>query len=58
MSGNSESVKIPMVHCPFCRELQSGTLPDFVDADIESRILHEPNDLSSYPISAPLCLAM
>jgi diadenosine tetraphosphate (Ap4A) HIT family hydrolase len=30
-----------MVNCPFCRELQSGTLPDFCDADIDSRILHE-----------------
>ena len=32
-----------MVNCPFCRELQSGKLPDFVDADIDSRILHETN---------------
>jgi diadenosine tetraphosphate (Ap4A) HIT family hydrolase len=32
-----------MVNCPFCRELQSGSLPDFVDADIDSRILHETN---------------
>jgi diadenosine tetraphosphate (Ap4A) HIT family hydrolase len=32
---------IPTVNCPFCRELQSGKLPDFVDADIDSRILHE-----------------
>jgi diadenosine tetraphosphate (Ap4A) HIT family hydrolase len=32
-----------MVDCPFCRELQSGKLPDFVDADIDSRILHETN---------------
>jgi diadenosine tetraphosphate (Ap4A) HIT family hydrolase len=32
---------IPMVNCPFCRELQSGKLPDFCDADIDSRILHE-----------------
>jgi diadenosine tetraphosphate (Ap4A) HIT family hydrolase len=30
-----------MVNCPFCRELHSGKLPDFVDADIDSRILHE-----------------
>lgn len=30
-----------MVNCPFCRELQSGRLPDFCDADIDSRILHE-----------------
>jgi diadenosine tetraphosphate (Ap4A) HIT family hydrolase len=32
-----------MVDCPFCRELQSGRLPDFCDADIDSRILHETN---------------
>ncbi len=30
-----------MVNCPFCRELQSGRLPDFCKADIASRILHE-----------------
>jgi len=30
-----------MVNCAFCRELQSGRLPDFCDADIDSRILHE-----------------
>jgi diadenosine tetraphosphate (Ap4A) HIT family hydrolase len=30
-----------MPNCPFCRELQSGKLPDFIDVDIESRILHE-----------------
>jgi diadenosine tetraphosphate (Ap4A) HIT family hydrolase len=30
-----------MVNCPFCRELQSGKLPDFCDADIDSRILHQ-----------------
>jgi diadenosine tetraphosphate (Ap4A) HIT family hydrolase len=32
-----------MVNCPYCRELQTGKLPDFVDADIDSRILHETN---------------
>ena len=32
-----------MSNCPFCRELQSGRLPDFCDADIDSRILHETN---------------
>lgn len=32
-----------MVNCPFCRELQSGKLPDFVDADIASRVLHGTN---------------
>jgi diadenosine tetraphosphate (Ap4A) HIT family hydrolase len=30
-----------MENCPFCRELQGGKLPDFCDADIDSRILHE-----------------
>ena len=30
-----------MSNCPFCRELQSGKLPDFIEADIASRILHE-----------------
>lgn len=30
-----------MVSCPFCRELGSGQLPDFVQAGIESRILHD-----------------
>ena len=34
---------IPMVDCPFCRELQSGTLPDFCKAGIDSRILHGTN---------------
>jgi diadenosine tetraphosphate (Ap4A) HIT family hydrolase len=37
MSGSN----VPMVNCPFCRELQGGELPDFVDANIDSRILHE-----------------
>ena len=32
---------VPMLNCAFCRELQSGTLPDLCDADIGSRILHE-----------------
>ncbi|MGA9643387.1 MAG: HIT domain-containing protein [Terriglobales bacterium] len=32
-----------MVNCPFCRELQSGRLPDVCDPDIGSRILHETN---------------
>jgi len=32
---------LPTVNCPFCRELQSGRLPDFCDAGIDSRILHE-----------------
>jgi len=30
-----------MVNCPFCREIQSGKLPDFCDATIDSRILHQ-----------------
>ena len=30
-----------MINCPFCRELQSGRLPDFCKADIDSRILHQ-----------------
>ncbi len=34
---------IPVVNCPFCRELHSGTLPDFCDADIDSRVLHQTN---------------
>jgi len=54
MSGNSEPVKIPMVNCPFCRELQSGTLPDFVGADIESRILHETKRFVVIPDISPL----
>jgi len=32
---------LPTVNCPFCRELQSGRPPDFCDAGIDSRILHE-----------------
>ncbi len=32
---------LPTVNCPFCRELQSGRLPDFCDASVDSRILHE-----------------
>jgi len=36
-------VIIPMVNCPYCQELQSGRLPDFCDADIDSRILHGTN---------------
>jgi diadenosine tetraphosphate (Ap4A) HIT family hydrolase len=30
-----------MINCAFCRELQTGSLPDFCKADIDSRILHE-----------------
>jgi diadenosine tetraphosphate (Ap4A) HIT family hydrolase len=43
-----------MVNCPFCRELQSGTLPDFVDADIKSRILHETKRFVVIPDISPL----
>jgi diadenosine tetraphosphate (Ap4A) HIT family hydrolase len=43
-----------MVHCPFCRELQSGTLPDFCDADIDSRILHETHRFVVIPDISPL----
>ena len=43
-----------MVNCPFCRELQSGTLPDFCDADIGSRILHETKRFVVIPDISPL----
>ena len=43
-----------MVICPFCRELQSGRLPDFVDSDIESRILHETDRFVVIPDISPL----
>jgi diadenosine tetraphosphate (Ap4A) HIT family hydrolase len=43
-----------MVNCPFCRELQGGRLPDFVDADIESRILHETGRFVVIPDISPL----
>jgi len=45
---------MPVVYCPFCRELQSGTLPDFCDADIESRILHETERFVVIPDISPL----
>jgi diadenosine tetraphosphate (Ap4A) HIT family hydrolase len=32
-----------MENCPFCRELHGGKLPDFCNARIDSRILHETN---------------
>ena len=43
-----------MVNCPFCRELQSGKLPDFCDADIDSRILHETKRFVVLPDISPL----
>lgn len=43
-----------MVNCPFCRELQSGRLPDFCDADIGSRILHETNRFAVMADISPL----
>jgi diadenosine tetraphosphate (Ap4A) HIT family hydrolase len=43
-----------MVNCPFCRELQSGRLPDFCDVDIGSRILHETNRFVVLPDISPL----
>jgi diadenosine tetraphosphate (Ap4A) HIT family hydrolase len=46
--------EMPVVYCPFCRELQSGTLPDFCDADIESRILHETERFVVIPDISPL----
>jgi len=30
-----------MANCPFCQELQSRRLPEFCDAGIDSRVLHE-----------------
>ena len=43
-----------MVNCPFCRELQSGKLPDFIDADIDSRILYETDRFVVIPDISPL----
>ncbi len=43
-----------MVNCPFCRELQTGRLPDFCDVDIDSRILHETNQFVVMPDISPL----
>jgi diadenosine tetraphosphate (Ap4A) HIT family hydrolase len=43
-----------MVNCPFCRELHSGTLPDFCDAGIESRVLHETERFVVIPDISPL----
>jgi diadenosine tetraphosphate (Ap4A) HIT family hydrolase len=43
-----------MVNCPFCRELQSGGLPDFCDAQIDSRILHETDRFVVMPDISPL----
>jgi diadenosine tetraphosphate (Ap4A) HIT family hydrolase len=43
-----------MVNCPFCRELQSGKLPEFCDVDIHSRILHETDRFVVMPDISPL----
>jgi diadenosine tetraphosphate (Ap4A) HIT family hydrolase len=43
-----------MVDCPFCRELQGGELPDFCDANIDSRILHETDRFVVIPDISPL----
>jgi diadenosine tetraphosphate (Ap4A) HIT family hydrolase len=43
-----------MENCPFCHELQSGRLPDFIDADIDSRILHETDRFVVIPDISPL----
>ena len=43
-----------MINCPFCRELQSGRLPDFCDANIGSRILHETKRFVVIPDISPL----
>jgi diadenosine tetraphosphate (Ap4A) HIT family hydrolase len=50
----SASMTVRMENCPFCRELQSGTLPDFCDADIESRILHGTERFVVIPDISPL----
>jgi diadenosine tetraphosphate (Ap4A) HIT family hydrolase len=42
------------VDCPFCRELQGGRLPDFCDANIDSRILHETDRFVVIPDISPL----
>jgi|SRR5579863_709356 len=43
-----------MENCPFCHELQSGKLPDFCSADIDSRILHETDRFVVIPDISPL----
>ena len=43
-----------MVNCPFCTELQTGRLPDYCDADIDSRILHETERFVVVPDISPL----
>jgi diadenosine tetraphosphate (Ap4A) HIT family hydrolase len=52
-TGPQERV-IPMVNCAFCRELNSGGLPDFCDVDIDSRILHETERFVVIPDISPL----
>ena len=43
-----------MVNCQFCRELQSGRLPEFCNADVDSRILHESERFVVVPDISPL----
>lgn len=44
----------PIANCPFCRELHGGQLPDFLDPDIGSRILHETERFVVIPDISPL----
>ena len=43
-----------MENCPFCRELQGGRLPEFCDADIDSRILYETKQFAVMADISPL----
>lgn len=43
-----------MPDCPFCRELQTGKLPDLCDAGVDSRILHETSRFVVIPDISPL----
>jgi diadenosine tetraphosphate (Ap4A) HIT family hydrolase len=43
-----------MENCPFCRELESGKLPDYCDAGVDSRILHETARFVVIPDISPL----
>lgn len=43
-----------MINCPFCQELQTGRLPDYCGADIDSRILHETDHFVVIPDISPL----
>jgi diadenosine tetraphosphate (Ap4A) HIT family hydrolase len=51
---NGSDYMIPTVNCPFCRELQGGSLPEFCDARIDSRILHETERFVVIPDISPL----